>query len=465
MPCINRGWLWLGAFAVVTLGPGPVTAAPQNVLLLISDDQRPDTISALGNPHIATPHLDRLVREGTVFTHATCANPLCVPSRAELLTGGVSVVHQGQLPNDVPTWPRVMQQAGYDTWYVGKWHTRGRPSTRGYGRVEGLFSSGQRPETPQLDRHGEPVTGYVGWQFQTDAGELHPELGIGLTPNISVPFADAAMRVLEQPHSRPFFLHVNFTAPHDPLFLPPGYEQRYSPAALPLPANFLPEHPFDHGNLRGRDEQLWPWPRTPDLVRDELAVYYAVISHMDAQIGRLLACLDDTGLAQNTLVIFASDHGLAIGSHGLRGKQNMYEHTINVPLIFRGPGIPRGERRNADCYLRDLLPTVCELTGIAAPVVDGRSLVPVLRGQSDAVHPFVIGYFGTSQRMIRQAGWKLIVYPEAGREQLFHLDRDPLEVVDLSAVAEHQPRRQFLKRQLTDWLRERGDPVARTWSE
>lgn len=432
-----------------------------NVLLIVSDDQRPDTIAALGNRTIETPHLDSLVRQGVVFRRAICANPLCVPSRAELLSGRDSFQNgffqDGRLRSDLTLWPRVMQMVGYRTWYVGKWHTRGRPATCGYDDVDGLFAGGKAPDSPQLDRHGRPVTGYVGWQFQTDDGRLMPEKGIGLTPNISSEFADAAIRFLKRPHDQPFFLHVNFTAPHDPLFLPPNFEGRYRADQMSLPLNYLVQHPFDHGNLRGRDELLWPFPRTPEIVRDELAVYYAIITHLDQQIGRILKTLDEQQLANNTLVIFTSDHGLAIGSHGLRGKQNMYEHTINVPLIFRGPGLPRGEQRRAQCYLRDLLPTVLDLVGIQHNHRASVSLVPVLRDAQREVHPFVVGYFGNSQRMIRRGAFKLIRYPQASREQLFDLQSDPQErhnQIDNPAYATIVAE---LRQQLIEWLKARGE--------
>src|SRR5690606_31376086 len=131
------------------------------------------------------------------------------------------------------------------------------------------------------DWSGRPATGYRGWLFQDDQGKMFPERGVGLTPDISSRFADAAIEFLERKPERPFFLHVNFTSPHDPLLLPPGYEDRYAADNLPLPPNFLPEHPFDHGNLKGRDELLFRFPRTPEEVRAELAAYYAVISYMD----------------------------------------------------------------------------------------------------------------------------------------------------------------------------------------
>jgi arylsulfatase A-like enzyme len=290
-----------------------------------------------------------------------------------------------KLNDGVPLLPQVLKDAGYHTWYVGKWHTAGRPSTVGYNDCDGLYAGGQAGEQPYVDFRGRPATGYRGWQFQTDDRQRFPEKGIGLTPNISAEFADAAIRVIRCPHDQPFFLHVNFTAPHDPRIWPPRYESKYDANKLPLPANFRAEHPFDHGNIRGRDEVLLPFPRTADDVQQELACYYAVISHLDEQIGRICQALDETGQRDNTLIVFTADHGLAIGSHGLVGKQNMYEHTINVPLIIAGPQVPAGERRSAQCYLRDLFP-VLRLAGIAAPKIDRQSLTPVLRENRRSIH-------------------------------------------------------------------------------
>ena len=252
------------------------------------------------------------------------------------------------------------------------------------------------------------MTGYRGWIFQNDKGKKFPDLGVGLTGDISEKFADAAIELLKQDSNKPFFLHVNFTAPHDPLMLPTGYEEKYSPKKMKLPANFLAEHPFDHGNFDGRDEKLFKWPRTAKETKAELAAYYAVISHMDEQIGRMLDTLKSTGQLENTIVVFGSDHGLGVGSHGLRGKQSMYEHTIGVPLLIRGPGVPRGKRRAAQCYMRDIFPTVADLAGLEAPdSIDGRSLKPVIHGERDEVRPFVVGYFRKYQRMIRKGHWKV----------------------------------------------------------
>jgi len=436
-----------------------------NVLLLVADDQRPDTIAAFGNKHIQTPNLDELVRRGTSFSRATCAHPLCYPSRAELLTGCTGfrngTFSELKLNPGVPLWPQVMRQAGYRTAYVGKWHTAGRPSKIGYEECDGLYGSGKQGPGPYVDFRGRPATGYGGWQFQTDSGERFPEKGVGLTPNISAEFADSAIRLIRKQDERPFFIHVHFTAPHDPRIWPTGYQTKYAAAKLPLPANFRPEHPFDHGNIRGRDELLLPFPRTEDDVRQELACYYAVISHLDDQIGRIMRALDDGGLRDNTIVIFTSDHGLAIGSHGLVGKQNMYEHTINVPLVMAGRDIPRGQRPATQCYLRDLFPTICELATISSPQVDGQSLVPALRGERSEIHPFIVGYFQDSQRMIRDGDWKLIWYPRIDRWQLFNVAEDPIEVNDRIADQIESTRVASLRGKLVAWLKDRNDPVVR----
>ncbi|MBW3600559.1 MAG: sulfatase-like hydrolase/transferase [Planctomycetes bacterium] len=358
---------------------------------------------------------------------------------------------------------------GSDSWRSGHTSRRpdarrrrgGRPSSRCYEESLGLFSSGGGETTLLEDDQGRPVTGYRGWMFQTDDRQLFPEQGVGLTPEIDARFANAAIEFIRRKPERPFFLHVNFTGPHDPLYWPPGMKESYDPAAIPLPENFLAEHPFDHGNFRGRDEELWPWPRTAAQVREGLALYYAVITYIDRQVGRITAALEETGQLDNTLIIFAGDHGLAIGSHGLRGKQNMYEHTVNVPLIVAGPGIPENRRSEAQVYLRDLYPTTCELAGVPIPeTVEAASFAGVLRGEADSHHKYAYGYFRDSQRMIRGDRWKLIYYPHLDREQLFDLADDPHELHNLAADPQHSELKRDLRRRLAAWRREVGDPIA-----
>jgi arylsulfatase A-like enzyme len=435
-------------------------------LLIVSDDQRPDTIHALGNSIIQTPHLDRLVRRGTSFTRAVCGNPICTPARAEILTG-TSGFRNGVLDfgkpirDDVPRLANLLRSAGYATWYTGKWHNSGRPSNHGYQHVAGLFAGGGgRFATPQIDHAGRPVTGYTGWVFQSDDRQLDPSAGVGLTPDISVKFADAAIQVIAGSSEQPYFLHVNFTAPHDPLLIPAGFESMYAPGEMPLPENFQSSHPFDHGNFDGRDERLFQWPRTEAETCSELSAYYAVISHMDAQIGRILDAVERSVGRNNTIVIFTSDHGLAIGSHGLRGKQNMYEHTIGVPLIMAGPGIPEHHSCAMQCYLRDICPTVCDLAGLdSLGFTDSISLLPAMRGNNTHIRREVFGYFRNVQRMIRTDRWKLIHYPKLDRWQMFDLQEDPQELRDLSQHHEYEQQQMALREKLRAWQRQVNDPA------
>lgn len=448
------------------------SADRSNVLLIVTDDQRPDAVGALGNPVVQTPNLDQLVADGLTFTRAIAPYPICTPSRAEIMTGcncfrnrvGLRRVKDPELV----LWADCMRGAGYHAWYVGKWMNDGRPTNRGYEESLGLFAGGggRWPLTHRYDHHGRAVTGYRGWVFQDDRGKMFPEQGVGLTPSTDRGIADAAIAFIGRKPQKPFFLHVNFTAPHDPLLMPPEMAEMYDPAEIPLPRNFLPEHPLDHGNLRGRDELLLPSPRTAEDVRRDLAVYYAVVTNLDKQIGRILDCLEATGQADRTIVIFTSDQGLAMGSHGLRGKQNMYEHTIGTPLVWRGPGITRGRKTAAQCYLRDLYPTVCELLGIEIPeTVQGRSLVPVIRGELDEIYPAVFGHYSKYQRMVRKGHWKLIEYPQIDRRQLFDLEADPHELHNLADDPLQQSRVDELLAELRAWQREVDDPLIAQKSE
>jgi arylsulfatase A-like enzyme len=444
-------------------------AAAPNVLFIVADDLRAEALAAYGGTLARTPHLDRLAARGCVFTRATCGYPICHVSRTEMLTGCNAFRHgagytRREADPALTLWPAWMQQHGWTTWYSGKWHSDGTPWTRGYTATGGLFSSGGSrgaPLTRPLSATGRGVTGYTGWTFKRDDRTPRPEQGVGLTPQTDAHIADGALSLLAQKRERPFFLHVNFTAPHDPLHWPPGGEGRFEAEKIALPANFRAEHPFDHGNLRGRDERIVPAPRTELEVQRERAVYLALVEHVDVQIGRLVAALESTGQLERTLILFTSDHGLALGSHGLMGKQNMYEHTIGVPLLIAGPGVPAGQRVAAQCHLRDLYPTVCELAGLAIPpTVQGRSLVPVLRGERAEVQEEIFGYFTDTQRMLRTAdGWKLVWYPKLDRRQLFHIAEDPGELRDLVADPAHRARLESMSARLRAWLGEQGDPV------
>lgn len=402
-----------------------------NLLLIIVDDHRADALGCLGHPSVRTPNLDRLATEGTHFTHTFTTVPICTPARAELLTGrssfrnGVPWFHYSVF--DHIRWlPQTFAAAGYNTFFTGKWHNDGTPADHGFQTVRRLKNGGMWDHLLTFEEDSGLVTG-----FSTDL------------------FAESACDFISSPHDGPWLAYTAFTAPHDPRTPPAEYAALYSPANIPLPPNYWPEHPFDNGEMTIRDEQLEVWPRTPDAVRRHLADYYGMITHLDAGIGRILDALEASGQAQNTIVVFVGDHGLAIGSHGLMGKMSMYDHSVRVPFFLRGPGVPIGLRSPVLCQSYDLFPTICDLCDLPTPsTVEGRSLLPVLAGQTNShreavfcayQHPLPGGRGDGAllhhlQRMVRTDRWKLIEYPFSGHSQLFDLESDPYEMQDLACA-------------------------------
>uniref|UniRef100_UPI00197F76A8 sulfatase-like hydrolase/transferase n=1 Tax=Paludisphaera rhizosphaerae TaxID=2711216 RepID=UPI00197F76A8 len=423
------------AFLMFTaLATAPVLATAQgakrpNVLFLYSDDQRADTIAAMGNPDIRTPNLDALAARGSFLTRAYCNGGLqgaiCVPSRAMLLSGR-SLFRTDEKLQGVETWPAAFAKSGYATFVTGKWHNGPASLPKSFQQAEAVFFGGMGdPYNLPLQDLGPDGT-FIN---KRNSGEHSVKL-----------FADAASKFItsRKPGDAPFLCYVAFNFPHDPRTAPADYRAKYRDEAMPLPANFLPEHPFDNGELKVRDELLAPHPRTPDIVRKHLADYYASIEYLDAQVGRILAALHDAGQQDDTLVVFASDHGLAIGSHGLFGKQNLYEHSMRSPVILAGPGIPAGRKIDAFAYLFDLFPTLGDLAGVSLPSgSEGLSLVPVFRGTEKTRRSDVFTAYRNVQRAIRDDRWKLIVYPRVGKVQLFDLQADPNETHDLSSDPAH----------------------------
>ena len=421
-----------------------------NILFLFSDDQRADTIRALGNGRITTPNLDRLVNEGVTFNRAYCMGSqqgaVCVPSRAMLMSGRTLFRISEKLEGQT-TWPQVFAQNGYVTFGVGKWHNQPPSFVNTFAEGKAVFFGGMSDPYAMPVQDLDPDRKLVNKRnSETHATQL---------------FADSAIEFLQkQRGDKPFALYVAFTLPHDPRVAPPEYRAMYSPEKLPLPKNFLPEHPFDNGEMKVRDEKLAPWPRTPEIVREHLADYYACVTYLDAQIGRILDALRRTGQYDNTIIVFASDHGLAIGSHGLFGKQNLYEHSMNTPLIIAGPGVPKNRRSDAFAYLLDLFPTLCDLAGLKTPAeVEGLSLAPVIAGQQRSRRETIFTAYRDVQRAVRDDRWKLIVYPQINRRQLFDLKNDPAEMNDLSANPKFSKEVERMSALLKKAQAPFGDPI------
>ena len=282
-------------------------------------------------------------------------------------------------------------------------------------------------------------------------------------------FADAAVDFLEDyaasDRSSPFLAYVSFTVPHDPRTPPKRYLETYQADDIPLPPNYLPEHPFDTGRLAVRDEILAPWPRSPAVIRAQIAEYYGLITHMDDEIGRILEVLHSRGLAEDTIILFTSDHGLAMGRHGLLGKQNLYEHSAKTPLVTWGTGIPRGES-DALVYLHDLFPTVLRLAGMEPPGdADGMDLSVLWSGRQTDLRERIFLAYEDLHRAVIEDRWKLIRYPRIHHTQLFDLQADPHEMHNLAEDPSHREHRTRMMALLESWQESAGDPHPLTAEE
>jgi arylsulfatase A-like enzyme len=438
--------LFARAFSARAAEPKLVTTDKPNVLFIFNDDQRADTIAALGNPDIKTPNLDRLVRSGLAFRRAYMqggfTGATCVPSRAMLLSGQSLFHVDTKLLRD-ETWPAAFGRAGYTTFISGKWHN-------GEKSVAASFQSGRSVFFGGMSRN--PLNDSVR---DLKDGALTPARPAG--QHLCAAFADAAVQFLGEAGDRPFFCYVAFDGPHDPHIVPEDFPVRYDPDKIPRPPNFMPQHPFDNGEMKIRDEVLLPHPRTPGGVRKMLADYYRYISYLDMLIGRVLDTLDASPYARNTIVVFSADSGVARGSHGLIGKQNLYEHSVRVPLIVSGPGIPAGKTTDAMCYLYDVLPTLGAMCGVPPPPKsEGMDLGAVLRDPGRPGRSELVFAYRNVQRAVETPEWKIIRYPHVNRTQLFNLQADPNEMHDLAGDDQYAARLKEMSALLESKLSEAG---------
>lgn len=431
--------------------------APPNIILIVTDDQAPHTLSTYGNTVCQTPSLDRLAAQGMTLDAAyhmgAWSGAVCLPSRVMIMSGRTvwripGGMHWGKHPNlDNPelvppnilehTIPAVFNRAGYDTFRTCK-------AQNSYMAANALFKT-QRDKT---------------MRGRTEADAIRAESIGG-----SEWHGDQAIAFLEDHSQRggdvPFLMYYGFSHPHDIRNGPADLLDKYgaynaktpptevNPQAPPLPVSWLPEHPFanPHGHTRIRDEihvSGVERSRTEATVRNELGREYACIEAIDIQIGRVLDKLEAMEELDNTYIIFTADHGIAVGRHGLMGKQNLYEHSLRVPMLVMGPGIEPGIRAMGNVYLLDLLATMCEFAGIDAPPTnEGKSFAPVVWGKTRAVRDVLYGVYsgGTKpgMRSLRKGDWKLIKIDafdgQLRKTQLFNLADNPHELL----IEHHDP--------------------------
>jgi len=436
-----------------------------NVLLFFTDDQRASTIGALGNPDIQTPNLDQLVAQGTAFTRAYMMGGMtgatCVPSRAMLHTGR-HLFHLRNKGHDYPsshtTLGETFRAAGYTTYFTGKRHSLTRKRIQA-GYAEGgvvMGFGGYLTDKRRMPMHDwDPDARYAKKDAYIVSGARgFPKVPVPSYANKeSVPSGPYATELYINPavewihtydRSEPWFMYVALSAPHDPHEAPEETRRLYDPNVIPLPPNFRPLHPFDNGDMDVRDETLLPKPRDPQQIKQQIADYYAAITFVDSQFGRLITALQECQQLDNTIIAFVGDSGLAVGQHGLLGKQNLYDDGgVHIPLLLAGPGIPVNEERAALVASCDIFPTLCELTDIAIPKpMDGRSMRPLLLDPTFRTHDTIYLGYREYQRAVVEKRYKLIEYIQIAKgkqerigtrkTQLFDLQEDPWETTNLA---------------------------------
>jgi arylsulfatase A-like enzyme len=452
-----------------------------NFLFMIADDLTYRGIRSMGNEEVHTPNLDRLVENGCAFTHCfqqgSWTPAVCIASRMMLLTG-LTTFRALRNSDFTPLWGQTLRNAGYHSYMVGKWHLDPTMLQRCFDEMGpiglGMFES--TPEAYHRPRQGDTWT---PWNRELKGHWLHTQLWQNAATDeirhSEAIWTDCAVDYLLHKAPKlhqPFFIYIGFNSPHDPRQSPKEFVEMFPPERIQIPPNYLPEFPFNNGFLYGRDEQLAPFPRTHAAVQLHRSEYYALIAYLDSQIGRILDALERSGKAENTYVIFTADHGLAVGEHGLMGKQNLFDCSIRIPWIITGPGVPKGKKVRELVYQHCTFATTCELAGIPVPgSVEFPSFANLIKGDGKPKFDAVFSRYQDYQRTVRTRDHKLIFYPQANKMQLFDLNQDPWEITNLierPSVAQVRDdltqRLQILQQELDDPLTLGGRPQYNSYS-
>ncbi len=451
--------------------------APPPIFLIMTDQHRADALGCMGNPRIATPHLDGLARDGVTFTQGYASTPSCTPARAGLLTGQ-SPWHHGLLgygkvaPSYPVEMPRLLREAGYHTFGIGKMHWAPQRALHGFHGT--LLDESGRMESPDF------VSDYRQW-FRLRAPHLDPDAtGLGWNDHDAAPYAlpeelhptrwTAQTAIDYVDHYRgqnPLFLKVSFARPHSPYDPPPRYWDRYAQAQVP--ATHQGDWSRGYGQAPGRDR--------PDAAYGDFGeahaqrsrrAYYGAVSFLDAQIGRFLQALRRRGLYDRALILFTSDHGDMLGDHHHWRKTYPLQGSVHVPFLVKWPkglkaGLARGARLDQVVELRDVLPTLLDAAGAPLPAaVDGRSLLELVRDPKAPWRPWID--LEHAQTYGLENDWcgltdgrtKYAFYRRSGRELLFDLVQDPGETRNLAEDTTHGLRLALWRGRMAEHLKERG---------
>ena len=467
------------------------TKRPKNILFIWTDQQRPDTIGAYGNPDVDTPHLDRLLEQSSCFDQAYCSQPVCAPARATALTGLYphthGVVSNGiPLDADIPAIAELLQPAGLVSGHIGMWHLAHKAQPlrpqRGFERfwvsTEDQYTASHAAEGYSSYHDFLLSQGYTPADPHGDGTIFARATTTRLPEEVSKPAFEAAeaIRFLETYGDDPFLLVVGIHEPHPPCYSP--FDDYYRPEDMTLPESwYLPLDPHaarhchtvrriyaEEGfkDIDSNDERGW---------KEAKARYWGLCRLVDRSVGKVLQRLDELGLADDTIVVYTADHGHLLGEHRMWNKGVPYEPSVQVPLLLRVPGLPP-RRITTPVSLVRLMPTLLELMGLPIPAhIQGTSLVPLLTGgdaapDEEAVFiewngPWKGGgvYSDVAVRTIRQGRWKLNVSAN-GDCELYDLQDDPEEL--RNAIVD-RGRAQTVGRlfdRLRAWQQETDDPVV-----
>ncbi|GAA4237307.1 sulfatase-like hydrolase/transferase [Postechiella marina] len=474
-----------------------------NVLVIYTDDHRYSGVHALGGQAVKTPNLDQLAATGIAFTKAflqgSFSGATCVPSRAMLLTGRNLFELKGRgftIPNEHTTMGEVFMDAGYHAHHVGKWHQDFESLSRSFNTGDKVCGKPayltDQFRMPYSDWHADgkyPIedvylleydnsNNIIKRAFNKKTDKRGPTATEKVGPHVSKVLADASINFISNyKKKKPFFHYLAFPTPHDPRQAPNKYKNMYPETEIALLPSYMPQHPFDNGHIYLRDELLDVWPRTRQIAKKHLSDYYSIITHLDAQIGRVISALKENGMYENTIIIMAGDSGLAVGNHGLIGKQNIYdEDGIHIPFILSGGLVDKanhGRREDALCYNYDILPTICDMAGIKIPESSsGKSLLPVINNKVENIRYYTYHAYRQHQRAYRKGDYKLIEYVKApvakdyAREahvagsrvtQLFNITKDPWETFNMADFPKYADIVAQMRKELRLKSKEVGD--------
>ncbi len=473
-----------------------------NVLFLMTDEQHHASLSATGNPYVDTPHMDRIGREGAIFYNATCVTPYCSPSRASLITGLYPHTHgilrnvspkrntQKPLPQDAfANTETVLHKAGYATAHRGKWHLGDKG---GFDCYEAWAYASKHPKdyrnylakhVPARQFAGHPSPGkYLGRPVEMIPEVLKGYHEFHAIPNNRVAYisiigksvippehlpetriTNQVLDLLERNAKRNFMITASWSPPHDLWVMPEPYYSMVDRDKVKLPGS--------------RDIPRWdqrgPSKRLGDImgdvgIREYAAIYHGMVKYIDDQIGRVLAKLDELGLADNTLVIFTSDHGDMVGAHGCIGKSifSIYDDLVRIPMVMRLPGrIKPGTTVRQPVSQIDVMPTILDYVGRPVPdMIHGRSMRPLVEGRQAPWRDYAFCQRAHAARLLRTERYKLLYRPKPKVVALYDLKEDPQENNNLAQSKAHAKTVRHMHRRLVEVMKQDGDPMVERYA-